>query len=64
MNFTVEQLLDYTEKWLTSGELNDLILADDFQFISPYWKSNSREEFIAKFQGSQDYQRVLVPCPH
>ena len=56
MNFSIDELIDFTETWLIKGDLNSAILADNFQFISPFWKSNSRLEFIDKFQNSSDYK--------
>lgn len=47
--FTIDQLIDYTEKWLVTGDLNAAILADDFCFISPFWESNDKNAFLAKF---------------
>ena len=56
MNFSIEELINYTEIWLIKGDLNPTILADNFQFISPFWESSSRVEFIDKFQNSSDYK--------
>ena len=56
MNFSMEELVDHTENWLIKGDLNAAILADNFQFISPFWKSSSRAEFIDKFQNSPEYK--------
>ena len=53
--YTIDQIIDYTEMWLVTGELNTSILAEDFQFISPYWQSNDKEAFINKFIASDDY---------
>ena len=39
MVYTLEQLVKLVETWLTTGELDVYMLADNFQFISPYWKS-------------------------
>src|SRR5690348_16614540 len=32
------------------------MLGEDFKFISPFWRSNSRKEFIDKFQNTSIYQ--------
>src|SRR3990167_753667 len=56
MNFSIDELINFTETWLIKGDLNSAILADNFQFISPFWKSNSRAEFVDKFQNSSDYK--------
>lgn len=34
--FTIDQLMDDTEKWVVTGELNKATLDDDFHFVSPY----------------------------
>lgn len=55
-NFTVEEIIDLTETWLVKGHLHADMLGKDFQFISPFWRSSSRQEFIDKFQNSTIYQ--------
>lgn len=47
--FTIDQLIDYTEKWVVTGELNEVMLADNFHFVSPYWKSYDKVAFLEKF---------------
>lgn len=54
--FTIDQLIDYTEKWLVTGDLNKNILADDFRFISPFWESNDKNAFLAKFLDPTEYR--------
>jgi hypothetical protein len=54
--YTQEELMDLTEVWLTTGELDTNMLAEGFQFISPFWKSNDKNDFINTFQKSSDYQ--------
>lgn len=56
MNFTIDEMMDFTEAWLTKGDLNAAMLASNFQFISPFWKSNSRSEFVDKFKNSSAYK--------
>lgn len=60
MNFTLEEIIDLTETWLIKGDLNSNMLANNFQFISPFWKSNSREDFVNKFQNSSIYQETSL----
>jgi len=55
-SFLIDDLIDQTAVWLTTGDLNPAILAANFQFISPFWKSSSRAEFIDKFENSADYK--------
>ena len=55
-NFSIDDLIDQTVVWLTKGDLNPAILAVNFRFISPFWQSSSRAEFIDKFQNSTDYK--------
>jgi len=56
MTFTIAQLIDSTENWLIKGELDPSILADHFQFISPFWKCSNRTEFIDKFKNTANYK--------
>ncbi len=60
MNFTIEKIIDLMETWLIKGDLTSAILADNFRFISPFWKSNSRAEFIDKFQNASDYKENVL----
>ena len=59
-HFTMEEIIDLTEEWLVQGHLNADMLAKDFQFISPFWRSNSRQEFIDKFQKTSIYQETSL----
>lgn len=52
MGFDREEVIDLTERWLVSGDLDPKILGEKFQFISPFWKSSTKEEFIEKFHSS------------
>jgi hypothetical protein len=59
-SFSIEELIDLTEQWLVTGTLNAEMLGADFQFISPFWQSSSRQEFIDKFQNSSVYQETSL----
>lgn len=52
----IDEIVDAIEKWLVTGELNEFILADDFHFISPFWKSNDKAAFVAKFLDPTEYR--------
>ena len=54
--FTIDQIIDFVEKWLINGDLNQEILANDFHFISPFWESNDKEAFLAKFLDPTEYR--------
>lgn len=54
--FTIDQIISNTEKWLLTGELNEFMLADNFHFISPFWESNDKNAFIAKFLDPTEYR--------
>ncbi len=54
--FTLDQLLEFIEKWVVTGELNASILADNFHFVSPYWKSYDRSTFLEKFLDPTEYR--------
>ncbi|PIZ04933.1 MAG: hypothetical protein COY58_01650 [Gammaproteobacteria bacterium CG_4_10_14_0_8_um_filter_38_16] len=53
--FTINEIIDYTEKWLLTGELKPEILSDNFHFISPFWESNDKNTFISKFLDPKEY---------
>lgn len=55
--FAIDQLMDYTEKWIVTGELNEAMLAHDFHFVSPYWKSYDKSAFLEKFLDPTEYQQ-------
>lgn len=59
-SFTMEEIITLTETWLLKGSLNADILGKDFQFISPFWRSSSRQEFIDKFQKTSIYQETSL----
>lgn len=54
--YTLERLMDLTEAWLVTGDLEVEMLALNFQFISPFWKSNSKDEFVDTFRKSTVYK--------
>lgn len=54
--FKLERIIDLVETWLITGDLNTEMLADDFCFISPFWKGNSKHEFIEKFKDPTAYK--------
>lgn len=58
--FTIEQLIEKVSTWLTTGEIDSTILADEFKFISPFWLGNSKTEFLNKFQNSSQYKDVSL----
>lgn len=58
--FSIEKIIELVEKWLITGELNVDMLSDNFQFVSPFWKSNTKTEFVNKFQDSTLYQAVSL----
>ena len=58
--FSLEEIIDLTETWLIQGDLNIDFVADNFQFISPFWSSNTRQTFIDKFKHSTVYQETAL----
>lgn len=60
MPFTVEEIINLTEVWLVKGDLNPDMLADHFQFISPFWKGNNKSEFVAKFLDPTEYIKASL----
>ncbi|MDP1574671.1 MAG: hypothetical protein Q8L78_07050 [Coxiellaceae bacterium] len=55
MKYQIDQLVDYVEKWVVTGELNVAIFADNFHFISPFWQSNDKNTFVKKFLDPKEY---------
>jgi len=61
MTFTIEEIMNLTEKWVITGELNPDMLADDFQFNSPYWKGYAdKTEFLKKFLNPSEYIKTAL----
>lgn len=58
--FSMEKIIELVEKWLITGELNADMLSADFKFVSPFWKSNTKTEFVNKFQDPTVYQEVSL----
>ena len=58
--FTIDQLMDDTEKWVVTGELNEATLADDFHFVSPYWASYDKAAFLEKFLDPTEYKQKAL----
>lgn len=60
MHCTIEEIIDLTETWLIKGDLNPDMLAENFQFISPFWKGNNKAEFIDKFLDPTEYKNLSL----
>ena len=60
MHFTVEEIIVLTETWLIKRDLNPDMLAENFQFISPFWKGNNKAEFIDKFLDPTEYKKLSL----
>lgn len=60
MMLSTEAIIDLTKKWIVQGHLNGDMLANNFQFISPFWSTNSKQEFIDKFQKTSIYQETSL----
>lgn len=60
MPFAIEEIIDLTETWLIKGDLNPDMLAEKFQFISPFWKGNNKAEFIDKFLDPTEYKKLSL----
>lgn len=53
---TTDKHISHIEKWLVTGELDETLLGENFQFISPFWESNDRKTFLDKFKDPTDYK--------
>jgi hypothetical protein len=60
MNYSLEDIINLTETWLIKGDLNPAMLADNFQFISPFWKGNNKTEFLDKFLDPTEYIKLSL----
>jgi len=60
MRFTIEEIISLTEAWLVKGNLNADMLAENFQFISPFWKGNNKAEFLSKFLDPTEYKKLSL----
>ncbi len=49
LRFTLTEIAQKIELWLTTGAISADILADNFRFISPFWQGNNKTEFLEKF---------------
>jgi hypothetical protein len=58
--YSIDQLINSVQHWLTVGELDVSILANDFEFNSPFWKKANRAEFIEQFQDPTDYTNTAL----
>ncbi len=52
---SLEQIADFVETWLLEGNIEANMLADNFKFISPFWKGNNKAEFLDKFLDPTTY---------
>lgn len=48
MSYTIEKIIELTETWIINGDLRPDMLAEDFEFNSPFWKSNNKAVFFDK----------------
>jgi hypothetical protein len=60
MHFTIEEIINLTETWVIKGDLNPDMLAENFQFISPFWKGNNKAEFVSKFLDPTEHIKVSL----
>jgi hypothetical protein len=58
--FTADEILNFVETWLITGDLNESMLAENFQFTSPFWKGANKSEFLKQFGDPKSYQEVAL----
>jgi hypothetical protein len=58
--FTANQILNFVETWLITGNLNESMLAEGFLFASPFWKGANKSEFLKQFGNPKSYQEVAL----
>ena len=54
--YTIDEHMSHIEKWLVTGELDETMLGENFQFTSPFWESNDKQAFLDKFKDPTDYK--------
>lgn len=52
---TLAKIVEDIETWLTTGNINPEILAENFKFFSPFWEGNNKAEFLDKFLDPTTY---------
>lgn len=56
----LELSLEKTCHWLTTGQVTPDILAEDFQFISPFHQTKDKAKFLEDFQNRDDYKNRIL----
>lgn len=55
---TTGEILGYSSFIFSSeGDLNPNMLADNFQFLSPFWKGKNKTEFLDTFLDPTEYKK-------
>jgi len=61
MTYTIDEIMNLTETWVITGDLNSDMLADNFQFSSPFWKGYAnKNEFLKQFLDSTEYKNTAL----
>lgn len=50
----LDRIANEVQTWLTTGDMNTEILAEYFEFLSPFWRGHGKAEFIEKLVASPD----------
>ena len=57
----LDNTIEKTCEWLTTGKVDPSIFAEDFRFISPSHKEKNKDEFLEDFQNKTYYKdRILA----
>ena len=57
---SIQEIAAAIKQWLVTGDISPELLADEFQFSSPYWKEASRDQFIQQFCLGDDYKNKVL----
>ncbi len=60
MTYSLEIIAEKLRTWLTTGKFDAELIANDFQFNSPYWQNLNKQEFVSTFLNSTDYEDITL----
>ncbi len=55
-----DNTIQKTVFWFTKGHIDPTVLADNFEFKSPYYKDKNKAEFINEFNNTDFYQKQVL----
>lgn len=58
--YSTDEIINDVEAWLVTGKLNTRMLAENFEFNSPFWKQANKDDFIKQFENPAEYQKTAL----